>query len=101
MKTTHPVKMLPTEGLAAVFSKNVALRESYKHYFKDVISKRDSETPYVYFFAFPPDSSFIFCTGMPYTEPKEGEATDPDESLPPYVNHTVCPCHLHSDSTSN
>jgi len=95
IQTTHAVKTLARAGCAAKLSKNICLLETWKRWIKHVKYTRDSDQPpHLYFFAYPPDFSFVFMTAVPYDEQEHF-----DESLLPFADMIACPCTLHSPTS--
>ena len=86
----HPVKRVPRDGAAKVMSHNCCLREASKRWLRHVAGARDV-SPYLYFFAYPVDFSFVFMMAVPYEEQEKF-----DEALTPTTDFIICPCEMHS-----
>lgn len=83
----HPVKKVPRAGCAHKMTLSVMFTEAWKRWTKHLIKHRgDDEPPYLYFWAYPPDLSFVFITSIPYEEVEKF-----DESLPPESEFVAFP----------
>jgi hypothetical protein len=88
IKTTHSVKLVKRNECAAKMLRNACLQETYRAWTKHL---RKNTTDHIYFFAYPPDFSFVCMTAVPYEEQERF-----DESLQPTIELVACPCSLHS-----
>ena len=79
IRKDHPVKRVPRQGCAPKMLKSAMFTEAWKKWTKHLVRNRgDDAPPFLYFWAYPPDLSFVFLTSVPYEEQEKF-----DESLPP------------------
>ena len=75
----HAVKKVARSGCASKMLSSAVFAAAYKKWIQHVQrTNKDESPPYLYFWAYPPDLSFVFLTYVPFEETEKF-----DESLPP------------------
>jgi len=86
----YPVKRIDRRGCLTQLKDNAVLRDTWKAYIRHVRASIDLP-PFLYFFAYPPDMSFVFMTAVPFEEQERF-----DEALQPQMELIPCPCIVHT-----